>query len=84
MLPVRTSADDKKSVIKEYRQKPYIFPEFVGANREHVFYRDKKTYKLYTDWAGEIWYCGDAYGDIDFNSRLILPKYPVDGVQLVD
>lgn len=84
VLPVRPSADDKKSVIKEYKQKPYIFPELVGANSEHVFYRDKKTYKLYTDWDGEIWYCGDAYGDIDFNSRLILPKYPVDGVQLVD
>lgn len=83
VLPVRPSANDKKSVIKEYRQKPYIFPELVGANSEHVFYRDKKTYALYTDWAGEIWYCGDAYGDIDFNSRLILPKYPVDGVQLV-
>lgn len=83
VLPVRMGDGDNKAVIKEYRQKPYIFPELVGANREHVFYRDKKTYALYTDWAGEIWYCGDAYGDIDFNSRLILPKYPVDGVQLV-
>lgn len=83
VLPVRPSANDKKSVIKEYKQKPYIFPELVGANSEHVFYRDKKTYALYTDWEGEIWYCGDAYGDIDFNSRLILPKYPVDGVRLV-